>query len=106
MTDIVLVGEKIANDFAIAQLPFVMFDGNSKVAGIGSSSGDNRYPGFSYPSQLVQALGGPIAFSFRNQGASGASTETLETNYAVSNTYNSNGLSIRQGFSLRNNREN
>lgn len=90
--DMNIIGNKLGFDYAMAQQPFIIFDGNSRTAGTGSSTGGPAYPGFSYPSQLVALLGGPVAFSFLNQAGAGASTETLMANYATSNIYNTNGF--------------
>jgi len=91
-TNLKIVGEKIGRDYGLLKMPHITFDGNSLTYGINSSSGNNSYPGASYPSQLVQALGGTSGFTFTNQGQGGATTEEIDTNLSGSNVYNTNGF--------------
>lgn len=89
--DVTAVKTKLGTDFSLTKPPFVMFDGNSRTYGFGSTTGDNAYPGFSYPSQLVLAMGGPVGFSFTNQALNGASSEALAAVYVDSNRFNTDG---------------
>lgn len=89
--DMTAVKTKLGTDFSLAKPPSVMFDGNSRTYGFGSTTGDSAYPGFSYPSQLVLAMGGPVGFSFTNQALNGASSEALAAVYIDSNRFNTDG---------------
>jgi hypothetical protein len=90
--NIKIAGRKLAIDYGLLALPHVNFDGNSLTYGVNSSSGGPTYPGTSYPSQLVAAIGGPVDFKFTNQGQNGASTEQIISNLSESNIYNTNGF--------------
>lgn len=90
-----MVGTKFKMDFGLQVSTFLKFDGNSKTYGFGSSTGDNSYPGFSYPSQLVLSEGGPVTFSFINAGLNGASSEALLASNGPINTYSTNGFSTK-----------
>jgi Alpha-L-arabinofuranosidase B, catalytic len=92
VSDVHLSNLKIINDFALEQLPYIKFKGNSLVKGYNSSSGDERYPGTSFPSQLVQAFGGPVTFSFVNEGSNGARIEDIDSSQSASDIYSTNGL--------------